>query len=60
MPYIKTCSVRKAIKEQGFRVSKDFVEALDRKVSDIINESIENLQSNDPKRKTVKGEDINA
>ena len=58
MPYLKNSAIKKYIKEKGWRTSSDFCEVLDRKVNKLIDEAITNKETNDPKRKTLNGEDI--
>lgn len=58
MPYLKNSAVKKAIKEKGWRCSGDFLESLDRKVHELIDDAISAKENNDPKRKTVQGEDL--
>ncbi len=49
--------VKKMVKEQGLRTSEGFVEALSKKVEEIVKQSIEKVKS-EGKKKTLGAEDL--
>jgi hypothetical protein len=49
--------VKKVVKEAGFRTGGDYLDALSKKVGEIVNASIEKVKA-DGKKKTLGVEDI--
>jgi hypothetical protein len=55
--YVVVSKVKKKVKEAGFRTGGDYVDALSRKVEEILNASIEKVKA-DGKKKTLGAEDL--
>ncbi len=55
--YVVVSKVKKAVKEKGLRTGGDYVDALSKKVEDIVNASIAKVQA-DGKKKTLGAEDL--
>jgi hypothetical protein len=49
--------IKKAVKEKGLRTGGDYVDALSKKVEDIVNASVAKVQA-DNKKKTLGAEDL--
>ncbi len=49
--------VKKMVKQQGLRTGEDFIEALSKKVEQIINKAVEKVKQ-EAKKKTLGGEDL--
>lgn len=55
--YVVVSKVKKKVKESGYRTGKEYIDALSRKVEEIINGSIEKIKA-DGKKKTLGVEDL--
>lgn len=55
--FVVVSKIKKMVKEQGFRTGGDYIEALSKKVEDIISGSVNKVKS-DGKRKTLGAEDL--
>lgn len=55
--YIVVSKVKKMVKEKGLRTSGEYLEALSKKVVEIINGSVQKVQS-EGKKKTLGSDDI--
>jgi hypothetical protein len=49
--------IKKAVKEKGLRTGGDYIDALSKKVEEIINASVAKVQA-DNKKKTLGAEDL--
>jgi hypothetical protein len=55
--YVVVSKIKKVVKEKGLRTGGDYVEALSKKVEDIVNASISKVTS-EGKKKTLGSEDL--
>jgi hypothetical protein len=55
--YVVVSKVKKAVKDKGLRTGGDYVDALSKKVEDIVNASIAKVTS-EGKKKTLGAEDL--
>jgi hypothetical protein len=49
--------IKKTVKEKGFRTGGDYIDALSKKVEEIVNASVEKVKA-DGKKKTLGAEDL--
>ncbi|MCB4756128.1 MAG: hypothetical protein LHV69_03695 [Elusimicrobia bacterium] len=55
--YVVVSKIKKKVKEAGFRTGKDYIDALSRKVEEVINASVEKVKVAGNK-KTLGAEDL--
>ena len=55
--FVVVSKIKKAVKEKGLRTGGDYVDALSKKVEDIVNASVAKVQA-DNKKKTLGAEDL--
>ena len=55
--YVVVSKIKKKVKDSGYRTGGDYVDALSRKVEEIVNASVEKVKM-DGKKKTLGAEDL--